>query len=120
MHLGASGLIFERARALRNRETKAERILWEKLSKKQLGVKFRRQHPIATFIVDFYCHSHKLAIELDGTVHDLPEQRFHDKTRTGILDSFEVKVIRFTNQEVHSNVDRVVESIRTHLKHYKQ
>ena len=56
MHEGAKPILFQRAQKLRKRETEAERILWEKLSNKQLGVKFRRQHPLYRFIVDFYCH----------------------------------------------------------------
>ncbi|MND89107.1 endonuclease domain-containing protein [Solitalea canadensis] len=63
MFFGAGPLIFERAKYLREHMTIAEKIIWEKISKKQLGVKFRRQHPIANYIADFYCHSAKLVVE---------------------------------------------------------
>ncbi|MFD0977693.1 endonuclease domain-containing protein [Salinimicrobium gaetbulicola] len=69
MFYGAAPIIHEQAKKLRNRETKSEKILWCLLSKRQLNVKFRRQHPISLFIVDFYCHELKLVIEADGEIH---------------------------------------------------
>jgi cyclase len=113
MHLGATGSIFQRAQALRAAETVAEKLLWKRLSNNQLGVKFRRQHPVLNYIVDFYCHSRKLVIELDGSVHDLPEQRFHDANRMLALSSHGLKVIRFTNEDVIDSIDRVVMEIET-------
>ena len=73
MFYGASNLIFENAKLLRNRLTLSESLLWEYLSNKQLGVKFRRQHPISRYIADFYCHEVKLIIELDGSIHNQSE-----------------------------------------------
>ena len=66
MFLGASKVIFQRAEVLRNSQTASEKVLWEYLRAKPLGHKFRRQHPLFAFVVDFYCHSLKLAIEVDG------------------------------------------------------
>ena len=66
MHAGANKFIFQRARELRDRETNAELVLWGYLKGKPLGLKFRRQHPYAVFILDFYCHALKLVIEVDG------------------------------------------------------
>jgi cyclase len=63
MFLGADSLIFKNAEALRYRMTAAEELLWQNLKGKQLGVKFRRQHPLGIYIADFYCHRHKLVIE---------------------------------------------------------
>jgi len=75
MIFGASPTIFERARELRADTTNAENALWAVIRKNQLGVKFRRQHPIAQYIVDFYCHQHKLVIELDGGYHFEADQK---------------------------------------------
>ena len=70
---------FEKAKALRMRETKSEKILWDKLKNNQLdGLKFRRQHPISLYIADFYCHKFKLIIELDGKYHEEKEQKIID------------------------------------------
>ena len=77
---GASPEIFRRANDLRKRMTPAESALWTLLRNKKLdGYKFRRQHPAKTFILDFYCHSIKLAIELDGGIHKNPIQAEYDK-----------------------------------------
>lgn len=115
MHLGATWRIFERAESLRASETTAEKILWNRVSKNQLGFKFRRQHPIMNYIVDFYCHAFKLAIELDGSIHEAPQAQFYDDVRANDLESHGIKVIRFTNEEVISNTDHVIEEIRRHL-----
>lgn len=69
MFFGASPVIHKQAKELRKRETKAEKILWSFLSNHQLIVKFRRQHPVNQFIVDFYSHELKLVIEVDGEIH---------------------------------------------------
>src|SRR5260221_8569536 len=115
MFLGAKAHLFEKAKGLRARETEAEQILWSKLCKKQLGVKFRRQHPIDEYIVDFYCHAHRLAIEVDGEIHDTKENREYDKSRTECLNEFKVEVVRFTNAEVTNNVDSVLEKIKERI-----
>lgn len=115
MHLGATGRIFEHAQSLRGTETMAERLLWGRLSKNQLGVKFRRQHPVLNYVADFYCHSAKLIIELDGSVHETPQQQFHDQVRTEALSAHGIKIIRFRNEDVISSIDQVLEKIRIHL-----
>lgn len=81
MFYGASNIIFKNAKALRKRQTDAERLLWQQINEKKLGVKFRRQHPISFYIVDFYCHEVKLIIELDGGIHDLKEHIENDFKR---------------------------------------
>lgn len=115
MHEGAKPILFQRAQGLRKRETEAEKILWEKLSNKQLGVKFRRQHPLYRFIVDFYCHELRLVIELDGSIHDLIEQAEYDEFRTMLINQLDIKVIRFKNDEVFEKMDKVLEAIRQHI-----
>jgi very-short-patch-repair endonuclease len=110
MHYDATPEAFRRARDLRERETPAEKLLWEILSRNQLlGFRFRRQHPIAIYIVDFYCHRAKLVIELDGASHK--DQQEYDATRTTAMNEFGVEVIRFRNADVLGNINSVREKI---------
>ncbi|MBI4931806.1 MAG: endonuclease domain-containing protein [Bacteroidetes bacterium] len=107
---------FEMAKRLKRKMTKAEKILWHELRNRNLnGYKFRRQHPIAWYIADFYCHKEKLVIELDGEVHDTEEMKEHDEKRNRIMEEFDIKVLRFKNEEVFGNVDEVVKMIMKHL-----
>lgn len=96
--------------------TPAERVLWESLKTKQLSYKFRKQHIIDEFIVDFVCLEKKLIIEVDGKYHETPEQEEADNLRTEILTDFGYKVIKFTNEEVIGNIDNVLENIKETLK----
>ncbi|VEP14003.1 conserved hypothetical protein [Hyella patelloides LEGE 07179] len=99
-----------RAKQLRNNMTPAEKVLWEALRKKPLnGLKFRRQHPVGRFILDFYCAQYKLVVEIDGEIH-LTQQEY-DAARTKHLNSYGYKVIRFSNNEVFHNLDSVLERI---------
>jgi very-short-patch-repair endonuclease len=103
-------VIRERARQLRQPQTPAEAKLWNHLRRKQLGdLKFRRQHPIDRFIVDFYCAEHKLVIEVDGDTHAMQEE--YDAARTEWLQDRGYRVIRFTNDEVHRQLPAVLETI---------
>jgi ATP-dependent DNA helicase RecG len=95
--------------------TEAERILWEYLKTKKLGVKFRRQHVVDEFIVDFICISKKLIIEVDGGYHNNPLQKEADAMRTAILNDFGYKVVRFKNEEVVGTIDSVIERIEKEL-----
>ena len=70
MHFGAHPLIFKKAEELRNRITGSEELLWEYLKTNEWNLKFRRQDPLSLYVVDFYCHSLKLVIEVDGSIHD--------------------------------------------------
>ena len=109
--------IFEKAKGLRAEMTEAEMKLWLKIRKNQLfGFKFRRQHPIFLFIVDFYCHKAKLVIEIDGKVHEDPEQKEYDEQRTYELEHLGLKVIWFSNEDVLKNIDYVIRQIREQLK----
>ena len=96
--------------------TDSERALWEQLKTKKLDVKFRRQHIIDQFIVDFVCLSKKLIIEIDGGYHDKPLQKESDALRTQILNEFGYKVIRFKNEEVIGAIEMVVNKIEQVLK----
>lgn len=106
-----SGLLND-AKQLRKNQTKAEEMFWELVSNKKFGgLKFRRQHQIGDYIVDFYCHSQKLIIEFDGKIHDTEERKIKDKKRDAYLTSIGNKVLRFENEELLNNPEKVLEYI---------
>ena len=100
----------ERVRALRKSPTEAEQLLWSKLRRSQLGgLKFSRQMPVAGYVPDFLCRSHKLIIELDGSQHaDAIE---YDAVRTKNLEALGYRVLRFWNNDLTQNMDGVLEAI---------
>jgi very-short-patch-repair endonuclease len=109
----ASPEIIKRAAILRANTTPAEDALWKKINRSQLyDLRFKRQHPIGKFIVDFYCSKLSLVIEVDGDVHDLPDVAERDEGREIELKKYGLRVLRFTNEEVLNNIDSVVESIK--------
>ncbi len=111
-YFGASEEIIKRARILRKTMTKAEIKLWNYLNKKQINnIRFRRQHPIAKFIVDFYSHQLKLVIEIDGSIHNEEIQQERDENRTYELEKLGLKVIRFENSKVLNNISEVLKQI---------
>ena len=102
--------ILARARELRQPQTRAEAKCWARLRNRQLGsFKFRRQHPIGCFVVDFYCAAARLAIEIDGDSH--ADQADYDLARTEWLNEGGYHVIRFTNRDVFSQMEAVLETI---------
>jgi very-short-patch-repair endonuclease len=104
--------ILQRARELRREMTPQERKLWRFLRGKKLyGIKFRRQHPIDRFILDFFCFQHNLAVEIDGHSHYEPDQREYDQARTEWLGHYGIRVIRFTNRDVDTNIESVLDEI---------
>ncbi|MCR1025282.1 leucine--tRNA ligase [Cellulophaga baltica] len=111
-------LLLERAKEMRNNPTEAEAILWERLKGKNIGDKFRRQHLIADFIVDFVCLSKKLIVEVDGAIHE--EQKEADQSRTDVLNARGFKVVRFTNEQVIGDLDAVLNNIITELSNSKE
>lgn len=96
--------------------TEAERILWESLRGKNIGFKFRRQHIIDEFIVDFVNLEKNLVIEVDGGYHNKIEQQEIDEIRTLILNDLGFKVIRFSNAQIIGDIDSVIKTIEQHLK----
>ena len=111
-YFGASPATLRIAADLRANMTTAEKILWERLrNKKCCNLKFRRQHPIGDFIVDFFCYDAMLAIELDGEVHNDDYQKERDYERTKILRELGIDIIRFKNHEVMGNIGDVIRSI---------
>ena len=102
---------------LRINSTEAENLLWEHLKNKKFhGRKFRRQYSLGCFILDFYCPTEKLCIELDGQHHFTTNGRFRDLEKTGFLESFGIRVIRFENRLVFENLDFVLQSIQEIFK----
>ncbi len=106
-------LLLEKAKDMRANPTQAEAILWQQLKSKKLGIKFRQQHLIEDFIVDFVCLSKKLIIEVDGLIHESQVER--DVERTKILENKEYKVIRFKNEDVIGNLAGVISKIENEL-----
>jgi very-short-patch-repair endonuclease len=99
------------ARELRQRETRAEDLLWDALRGRRLdGLKFRRQHAIGPFVLDFCCVERRLAIELDGEAHIGQEAR--DAERGALIEAAGYRVPRFPNDAMHSQLDSVLEQIR--------
>ena len=113
------------SRKMRKNQTPFEKILWEKLRYRQLdGYKFLRQHPVQFdrkgndfkfFILDFYCAEARLAIEIDGKIHD--DQIDYDLWRQHILEAMNIKLLRFKNQELEQ-VENVIEKIRDHMRRH--
>jgi very-short-patch-repair endonuclease len=114
MFYGAKRTIFQNAYDLRKDMTHAEKVLWERLNKSQLGVRFKAQHPIDIFVADFYCHKYKLVIEVDGEIH--LSQIEYDENRTAELERLDLTIVRFTNDEVLNNIEQVIEKIKGYLK----
>ena len=106
---GASQEIVDRAKNLRKRMTLAERVLWDKLRDHQLGgFKFRRQHPIGPYILNFYCAAARLAVEVDGAIHEQDGQATHDLRRTAWLAAQKIDVVRFFALSVRDGLDEIL------------
>ena len=108
-------ILKEFAKKNRREMTKSETILWNALRHQIQGYKFRRQHPIGDFIVDYVCLSEKLVVEVDGEYHDSLEQKIEDQARTNYLQEKGFKVIRFKNDEVNINIKDVIQKIKEEL-----
>ncbi len=96
---------------MRTNATSPEQALWQMLRGKQMGVKFRRQHGIGHYIVDFYCSEQKLVIEVDGDSHFTDDAQEYDQIRDAYLQGLELTVLRFTNEQVMQNLVGVCEII---------
>jgi very-short-patch-repair endonuclease len=107
--------LWERARAMRKAPTAGEKKLWSRIRGEQLGVKFRRQHPLGPFIADFYCAEHHLAVEVDGDTHADPDQVRYDKEREETLRRFGIGIKRYQNMDVLKNTGAVVEDLKNAL-----
>jgi len=105
-------LLKARRRELRRSLTPAEAALWKNLQRSQLGgKKFRRQHSVGPFILDFYCPECRLAVELDGQTHFNPAVWEYDCSRSDYLNRLNIRVLRFENRDVFEHLDWVLEKI---------
>ena len=110
---------FGRARELRRKATPPERILWKYLSREQLGVKFRRQHPIGPYIADFYTRDCGLVVEVDGEAHHSnPDQIEYDKERDRFMNQLGLQVLRIPARDVINHPENVVAEIMNHTREY--
>jgi very-short-patch-repair endonuclease len=112
-YYGASTEILARADKLRKNQTGVEKVLWKRLKGNRFeNLRFRRQHPIAKFIVDFYCHELLLVVELDGSIHNKEEVAERDEGREIELKKLGLTILRFTNDQVIHNMDKILNKIR--------
>lgn len=106
-----------RRRQLRNSMPRAEIFLWARLKKKQImGYKFRRQHSIGYYVIDFYCPKLKLAIEVDGDSHFSEEGKKYDLKRENYIKSFGIRFLRITNLDVYNNMGGIIEKLMEIIK----
>jgi len=121
MYFGSKPEIFRRARVLRKSQTVAEKVLWDRIRQGKLdGFKFRRQHPVNIFIADFYCHEANLVIEIDGSIHDEIEQKERDNWREEVIRQYGLQIIRFSNDEILENTDKVIAQLGVVLSKIKR
>lgn len=107
----------DRRKELRNNQTESEVLLWEKLKGSQIeNYKFIRQYSAGPYILDFYCPKLRLAVELDGSTHSDNESKLYDKDRDQYLKSVNIQTIRFWNSEVKSNIENVLQKIKSAIK----
>jgi len=111
MFYESSPVIFENAKRLRNEPTPSEIIFWSLLKQYFSNFKFKRQHPVSRYIADFYCHKLKLVIEIDGGIHLTEDAKNNDRLRDEFMRSLDLKIIRFTNDEVCKRGEFVVEKL---------
>jgi very-short-patch-repair endonuclease len=116
MRLHNRSYLIERRRQLRKRSTTAETIFWRHVRNKKLnGLKFRRQHSIGNYIVDFYCDSAKLVIEIDGEIHDTESQNKKDGIRDENLKNMGFTILRFKNEDIKQSIGSVKLKILEHI-----
>jgi cyclase len=112
--------IFNKAKLLRKDSTPAEKHFWEIIRNRNvLDFKFRRQHPLLYYVADFYCHEALLVIELDGDIHNLEEIKKRDKEREKTITELGITVLRFSNDQIFLEIEKVLEKVETHLQKFK-
>ncbi len=113
--------LLEFAKTMRSNATDSENLMWQLLrAKRFMNLKFRRQHVIAPYIVDFYCHELGLVIELDGSQHGTDEGKEYDAERTKFLEALDLKVVRYWNHDVLGRTDVVLEDLWWRCSELKQ
>ena len=110
----------QRRKTLRKNLSKAEAIMWNHLSRRQMKVyKIRRQHSVDQYVIDFSCPELKLAIEIDGDSHFMTGAEEQDKTRQEYIESFGIQFLRFTNDDVYKNIDGVCQTVYNKVEEIK-
>ena len=112
MFYGASRIIFQNAKHLRNHVTNAEMIFWARLKECFPLLRFRRQHPMSDYVADFYSHKLKLVIEIDGSIHELEAVQKNDQEKEAHFISLGLTVIRFTNDDIKHRIDACIDEIK--------
>ena len=116
MHVGAKPELFRYAQEMRKNPTESEKVLWNILRKfRSQGYIFRRQHPVDIFIADFYCHKLKLIVEVDGGVHYSQQAMEYDDGRSAEFEKYGLNVIRFTNDQVLNETEKVTFLIQNYI-----
>ena len=106
----------EKRRLLRKNMTYCEKLVWTYLRKKQYGYRFLRQYSVDQFVIDFYCPRLKLALEIDGSVHEEPDNKEYDIKRQEFLETFGIKFLRLTNDEINGNPNKAFDKIEIMIK----
>ena len=119
MFYESSPIIFANAKRLRNEPTASEIIFWGLLKQHFADYRFKRQHPVSQYIADFYCHKLKLVVEIDGGIHLSKDAIKNDKLRDEFMNSLNLKIIRFTNDEVCKNGEKVVKKLKELIEKIK-
>ena len=119
MFYKAGPLIFVIVCLLRSNTTNPGTKLWEFLRTKPGGFKFRRQHPLGIYIADFFCYQLKLAIEVDGRIHERADIRQTDAERQKLIEADGIRVMRFTNEQVLTNIEAVIKTITAYCNQQK-
>ncbi|MDP1743240.1 MAG: endonuclease domain-containing protein [Candidatus Amesbacteria bacterium] len=104
-----------RRQDLRLKSTLAEKILWERLRRSELGFKFFRQYSVDGYVMDFYCPTKHLAIEIEGSIHKETSVADYDKFRYRYLEAFGVRFLKFSNQQIYEKIGETIESIKSNL-----
>ena len=106
----------EKRRKLRNNMTNAEKLLWERIRRRQIRDKrFLRQFSVEKYVIDFYCPEIKLAIEVDGDTHESEEEILYDKNRQEEIENFGISFLRYKNEKIFGNIDKVILKIETFI-----
>ena len=106
----------ENRRSLRNDMNYCEKIAWLHIRRKQLGYRFLRQYSVDKFVIDFYCPKLKLAVEIDGSIHDLPEQKEKDLKRQEYIEQYKINFVRITNEELLGNPNKAFKKIENAIR----
>lgn len=101
---------------MRQKSTQAEKMLWERLRRNNLGLKFFRQYSVEGYVTDFYCPAKRIAIEIEGGIHRLPDIRKYDEYRYKYIEAYNIKIIKFTNQEIFTHIGNVISVIESELR----